>query len=83
MVAGWSSKFTVLLVPVATIKLSAQRAPQPFGYFCPRPHERLERVPCHRRVRMTSNDRFERPTTTTVPRPDAAHDAPRSAPTRC
>ncbi len=32
---------------------------------------------------MAANDRVERPTTMTVPRPDAAHDAPRSAPTNC
>jgi hypothetical protein len=32
-------------------------------------------------VPMTSNDLVERPTTTAVPRPDAAHDALRSAPT--
>src|ERR1700680_812653 len=32
---------------------------------------------------MRSNDRVERPSTTAVPRPDAAHDAPRSARTRC
>jgi hypothetical protein len=31
---------------------------------------------------MTSNDRVERPATMTVPRPDAAHDVSRSAPTR-
>src|SRR5450631_2831829 len=32
---------------------------------------------------MPHNDRVERPAAMTVPRPDAAHDAPRSAPTRC
>jgi hypothetical protein len=32
---------------------------------------------------VTSNDRVERPATTAVPRPDAAHDALRSARTRC
>jgi len=35
------------------------------------------------RSNMMSNDRVERPATLPVPRPDAAHDAPRSAPTRC
>ena len=33
--------------------------------------------------RMMPNDRVERPTTMTVPRPDAAHDASRSARTCC
>ena len=32
---------------------------------------------------QTPNDRVERPPTMTVPRPDAARDLPRSAPTRC
>ena len=32
---------------------------------------------------MPANDRVERPDTMPVPRPDAAHDAPRSARTRC
>jgi hypothetical protein len=32
---------------------------------------------------LTPNDRVERPATMTVPRPDAAHNAPRSARTRC
>src|SRR6185369_14844856 len=31
---------------------------------------------------LTANDRVERPGTMTVPRPDAAHDVSRSAPTR-
>jgi hypothetical protein len=32
---------------------------------------------------MTTNDRVERPATMTAQRPDAAHDASRSARTRC
>jgi hypothetical protein len=32
---------------------------------------------------LPPNDRVERPATMTVPRPDAAHDAPLSARTRC
>src|SRR4051812_35595623 len=32
---------------------------------------------------MTPNDLVERTATVTVPRPDAAHDAPRAAPTYC
>jgi hypothetical protein len=32
---------------------------------------------------VRSNDRVERPATTPVPRPDAAHHGSRSAPTRC
>jgi hypothetical protein len=34
-------------------------------------------------LHMISNDRVERPATMTVPRPDAAHHATRSARTRC
>ena len=32
---------------------------------------------------MMANDRAERPATMPMPRPDAAHHASRSAPTRC
>ena len=32
---------------------------------------------------MTANERDERPATLLVPRPDAAHDISRSAPTHC
>jgi hypothetical protein len=35
------------------------------------------------RFTVMPNDRVERPATTDVPRPDAAHHAPRSARTRC
>src|SRR5258707_5948116 len=35
------------------------------------------------RAAMMPNERVERPTTLLVPRPDAAHDVSRSAPTLC
>jgi hypothetical protein len=34
-------------------------------------------------LQMMANDRVERPATMPMPRPDAAHHASRSAPTRC
>src|SRR5450631_3178769 len=37
----------------------------------------------HRRLSGLPNDRVERPATMTMPRPDAAHYASRSARTRC
>jgi hypothetical protein len=44
---------------------------------------RLETTRLSPQRHMRSNDRVERPATMTRPRPDAAHDAPRSARTRC
>ena len=50
--------------------------------FCPVANSRLGAGSCDI-ASVQSNDRVERPATMTVPRPDAAHHAPRSARTRC